>query len=86
VSGGPGAGKTIVGFFLILFGLCITFLGGGCAAFFILEMFGSHSDPESAGYVMIALLTFGAGVLLLRVSIRMLRGKRDEATEKEGLE
>ena len=82
---GPSAGAILIGFFLILCGLCLIFVGGGCAAFFILEMLASHHDPESAGYVMIALLTFGAGLLLLRVSIRMLRGKRGEATAKEGL-
>jgi hypothetical protein len=79
---GPGVGAILIGIFLILFGICLSLVGGGCAALWIVELVGagyvtgtSSGLPTVATMLTIALVTLAAGVLLLRVSIKMLSGK-----------
>jgi threonine/homoserine/homoserine lactone efflux protein len=71
----PGAGAILIGIFLILFGLCVTLLGGGCAAFWILEIAGGGTFTGAGGYLLVALVTLAAGLFLLWISVKMLRGK-----------
>ena len=75
MSEGPSAGAVLLAIFLILFGLCFTLLGGGCAIFWIWAMLQSGSSMNgSGGFMMIGLVTLAVGVLLLWVSVKLLRG------------
>jgi hypothetical protein len=75
MSEGPSAGAVLLAIFLILFGLCFTLLGGGCAVFWIWAMLqGGSSMNGSGGFLMIGLMTLAVGVLLLWVSVKLLRG------------
>jgi hypothetical protein len=75
MSEGPSAGAILLAIFLILFGLCFTLLGGGCAAFWLWAMLqGGSSMNGSGGFLMVGLVTLAVGVLLLWVSVKLLRG------------
>jgi hypothetical protein len=56
---GPGAGNIIAGVVLILFGLCILLVGGGCTIFWLVLL----SDQSSWGSGM------GGGVGMLAISV-----------------
>src|SRR5689334_18199119 len=72
---GPSAGVVLLAIFLILFGLCFTLLGGGCAIFWFWAMAqGASSMNGSGGFLMVGLVTCAVGVLLLWVSVKLLRG------------
>jgi len=74
MSEGPSAGAVLLAIFLILFGLCFTLLGGGCAIFWLWAMLqGGSSMNGSGGFLMIGLVTLAVGVLLLWVSVKLLR-------------
>ena len=74
---GPSAGAILLAIFLILFGLCFTLLGGGCAIFWIWAMLQGGSSMNGTGeFLTIGLVTFAVGVLLLWVSVKLLRGNR----------
>ena len=60
-GGGPGAGQILVGIFLILFGLCVTLLGGGCTIMWVYVLFSEGG-------------AFGGGILLFLVSLAVLAG------------
>jgi hypothetical protein len=75
MSEGPGAGQILVGIFLILCGLCLTLLGGGCTAMWVFVVANEGDTAGAGGYLMMSLVTLGAGILLLWVSIKLLRAK-----------
>ena len=75
MSQGPSAGAVLLAIFLILFGLCFTLLGGGCAIFWLWAMLQTGSSMNgSGGFLMVGLVTLAVGVLLLWVSVKLLRG------------
>jgi hypothetical protein len=81
MSQGPSAGAILLAIFLILFGLCFTLLGGGCAIFWIWAMLQSGSSMnDSGGFLMVGVVTFAVGILLLWVSVKLLRGTPAAAT------
>jgi hypothetical protein len=74
---GPDAGGIIAGIFLILFGLCLTLLGGGCTAMFFFSAGGIGSSSEMwtmMPLVLIALITLGAGIALIWLGIKLMTG------------
>jgi hypothetical protein len=75
MSQGPSAGAILLAIFLILFGLCFTLLGGGCAIFWLWAMLQNGSSMNgSGGFLVMGLVTLAVGVLLLWVSVKLLRG------------
>ena len=73
---GPDAGSIVAGIFLVLFGLCITLLGGACTLMFV----GSFSTMSGADYggmtplFLISLVTLGAGISMIWLGVKLLRG------------
>jgi drug/metabolite transporter (DMT)-like permease len=71
VSEEPSAGGTLVGIFLILCGLCLVLVGGGCALFWVAAMFGG-GDGLAGNYglgiplLLVSLAALGAGAVMLR--------------------
>ena len=74
-GGGPGTGNIIAGIFLILFGLCITLVGGGCTILFLTEF--SNMFQGGMGMLplfLIALVTLGAGIALIWLGVKLMTG------------
>ena len=69
---GPGAGNLIAGIFLLLFGLCITLLGGGCTLMVLTE-FSSMAAEGSLFFLAISLVTLGGGLGLLYLALKLMR-------------
>ena len=74
MSQGPSAGLVLIGIFVILFGLCITLVGGGCT-FFMLSMVGqSQADGgEFAMFLILSLVVLAVGAGVLWVGIKLVR-------------
>jgi len=73
---GPGTGAIIAGTFLILFGLCLTLLGGGCSLILAAEpgsLFGPSRYPI-APFFLIALALLCAGLALIWIGVKLMRG------------
>lgn len=73
MSDGPGAGTVIAGIFLILFGLCITLLGGGCTLM-LLSVASGAQLTEAAPMLLVSLLVLGGGLTVIWAGIRLMRG------------
>ena len=74
MSDGPSPGNVIAGVFLILFGLCITLLGGGCTLLVLAE-FRPGADSGMLFFLALSLVILGGGVSLLWVGFRLVTGK-----------
>lgn len=69
---GPSAGGVIVGCFLLLMGLCLVFLGGGCT----LMILGSLRVPH-LGDLIFMLIPIGflvGGLKMIQAGLRSLGG------------
>jgi hypothetical protein len=71
MSEGPGAGQVLIGIFLILFGLCITLVGGGCTIMWI--MFIANGDTSGAFLFLISLVVLAGGLVTVWAGVKMLR-------------
>jgi hypothetical protein len=72
---GPGAGNIVAGIFLLLFGLCIALVGGGCTILFIGSFSSMGSSPyEATPLFLISLVTLGAGVSLIWLGVKLMSG------------
>ena len=74
MSEGPSAGQILVGIFLILFGLCITLVGGSCTLMWIAFSLHDHSS-DAALLFLVSLATLGAGVATIWAGVKLLRRK-----------
>jgi hypothetical protein len=72
---GPTGGQILVGIFLVLVGLCVTLLGGGCTAMWAFVIFSGSSLGGGGGLLLVSLATLAGGVLTLWVGVKMLMGK-----------
>ena len=73
MSDGPNVGEILIGIFVILFGLCIALVGGGCTIFIL----GSLNASDFAGmsvFLLISLAVLALGLLLLWVGFKLARG------------
>ena len=73
---GPDAGSVVAGIFLLLFGLCITLLGGGCTIMWLGSL-SSFTGPGSTGMLplfLLSLVTLGAGLALIWLGIKLMTG------------
>ena len=76
---GPDAGSIVAGIFLILFGLCLTLLGGGCTVLWIGTVGSSGSGSSNTLYnvlplLLFSLLTLGAGAALIWLGVKLMTG------------
>ena len=74
MSEGPGAGNIIAGIFVILFGLCITLVGGGCTLLLLSEIQSLVSGGGGL-LLVISLVTLGGGLALLWLGFRLVTGR-----------
>ncbi|HEV2865031.1 MAG TPA: hypothetical protein VGX37_00810 [Allosphingosinicella sp.] len=73
MSNGNNAGNIIAGVFLILFGLCITLLGGGCTILMMSEM-GTVMTSSELPFLLVSLVILGGGLALLWVGFKLVTG------------
>ena len=73
---GPGAGGIIAGIFVILFGLCLALLGGGCTILFIASVpgFGSSGGVEAMPLLLLSVVVLAAGLGLIWLGIKLMTG------------
>lgn len=77
MSGGPSPGAILVGIFMILCGLCITLLGGGCTIMWLANIQYLFGDGGTGLFFFaLSLGTLAAGVSLIWFGIRMFGGDR----------
>ena len=70
---GPGAGNIIAGIFLVLFGLCVTLLGGGCTVMMVWEL-ESVVSGGAWPLMFLALITLGGGIALIWLGVKLMTG------------
>ena len=73
MSEGPGAGNVIAGIFLILFGLCITLVGGGCTLL-LLSMSADLYRDGSWMLLLVSLVILGGGLTIVWVGFKLTTG------------
>lgn len=71
---GPDAGSIVAGIFLLLFGLCITLLGGGCTIMFLGSGMGGGGYYEATPFFLFSLVTLGAGLALIWLGVKLMTG------------
>lgn len=72
---GPSAGAILVGIFVVLFGLCITLVGGGCTVMWLYVIFSGSGLGDGALLFLVSLAVFAGGLGILWVGAKMLLGK-----------
>lgn len=70
---GPGAGNIIAGIFLVLFGLCVTLLGGGCTVLMLSEL-ESMVSGGAWPLMFLSLITLGGGIALIWLGVKLMTG------------
>lgn len=73
MSEGPDAGNMIAGIFLILFGLCITLVGGGCTLL-LLSMSADLYRDGSWMLLLVSLVILGGGLTIIWVGYKLTTG------------
>ena len=70
---GPNTAGIIAGIFLILCGLCLTLLGGGCTLF----MFSESAMLQGGGmlFLLLSLIILGGGVAMIWLGIKVMTGR-----------
>lgn len=73
MSDGPNVGEILIGIFVILFGLSIALVGGGCTVFIL----GSMNSTDLSGmaiFLLISLAVLALGLFLLWVGFKLAAG------------
>ncbi|HEY5713078.1 MAG TPA: hypothetical protein VIT38_14385 [Allosphingosinicella sp.] len=65
MSKGPSVGLVLVGLFIILFGLCIALVGGGCTILILLDPPRGELADGFVIFLLMALAALGIGILIL---------------------
>jgi hypothetical protein len=83
MSEGPTTGQKLLGAFMILFGLCVTLVGGGCTFMWLSEISSvSHYSYGMGGIanplLWVSLITFAGGIVCLWVGGKLATGKYRE--------
>jgi len=77
----PRTGQKLLGVFMVLFGLCITLLGGGCTILWLSELnspYGGGMGGIANPLLWISIITFAGGVVCLWVGGKLAAGKYRE--------
>lgn len=81
MSEGPTTGQKLLGVFMILFGLCILLLGGGCTILWLSELSSPYGSPMGGlanPLLWISIVTFAGGVVCVWVGGKLATGKYRE--------
>ena len=77
---GPGAANIVAGIFLIISGLCLILLGGGCSIFLVMMIGESSSggDTSIIPLLLLSILILGAGIALIWLGARLMSGRANK--------
>ena len=83
MSEGPTAGQMLLGIFMVLFGLCVVLVGGGCTVLWLSEIGSrSHYGGGMGGLdnplLWVSIVTFAGGIICLWVGGKLVTGKYRE--------
>lgn len=74
---GPNVGLVLIGIFVLLFGLCITLVGGGCTILLLTMGSGGIGGGGVGGefltFLTISLVVLGVGGLILWGGIKVVK-------------
>ena len=73
---GLGAGNILAGMVLILFGLCLFTIGGGCTALWVAMIFSSSFNTSGLGMLVLSVATAAAGIAAIVGGVKIWRGPR----------
>lgn len=72
----PNVGEILIGIFVILFGLCIALVGGGCTVLLVSVLGeGSGGDGSVAALLLVSLAVLALGLFLTWVGIKLMTGR-----------
>lgn len=74
MSDGPSAGEVLLGIFVILFGLCIAFVGGGCTVV-ILGVLNASDWAAVSFFLLLSLGVLALGLFLAWVGFKVAAGR-----------
>lgn len=73
---GPSAGEILIGIFIVLFGLCIALVGGGCTILLVATLGGgSGGDSGIAALLLVSLAVLALGLFLAWVGVKLMMGR-----------
>ena len=76
---GPGAAGIVAGIFLILAGLCLVLLGGGCSIFLVTLIGQSNGGDSSViPLLLLSVLILGGGIALIWLGVRLMSGRANK--------
>ena len=73
MNDGPNIASISAGIFLILCGLCLTLLGGGCTLFLVSESAMMHGGGVL--FLLLSLILLGGGVAMIWLGIKVMGGR-----------
>lgn len=77
MSEGPSVGDILIGIFIILFGLCIAFVGGGCTVMLVASVGGGWGAGTGGGLALliVSLAILALGLFLILIGFKMMTGR-----------
>jgi hypothetical protein len=79
MSEGPSVGDILIGVFIILFGLCIAFVGGGCTVMLVASLggggWGAGAGGGALALLLVSLAVLALGVFLIWTGFKMMTGR-----------
>ncbi|HEX4739386.1 MAG TPA: hypothetical protein VH331_17700 [Allosphingosinicella sp.] len=72
----PGSGRILAGILLLMFGLCISLVGGSCTVLWLGEL-GANSDGWLGPLLLlVSLAVLALGIFAIVMAVRLFRGPR----------
>lgn len=75
MSNEPNVGEILIGIFIILFGLCIALVGGGCTILLVATLGEGSGDGGLAALLLVSLAVLAFGLFLAWVGIKLMIGR-----------
>lgn len=72
MSDRPDPGMVLIGIFLIMAGVCVTLVGGGCTIWLLTAIL-SYGERGGGGFLAISLCTLAFGIFLVWGGLRLLK-------------
>jgi hypothetical protein len=71
MSDGSSGGRIVAGIFIVLCGLCLALVGGGCTIFIL----GQRTYGDTGLFLLIALAVLALGLFLLWIGFKLLTNR-----------
>jgi hypothetical protein len=73
---GPSGGTVLAAVFLILAGLCLILVGGGCTLLLLgsFRALSGGSGTQAVPFLLLSLVLLGGGIAMVWLGVKLLRG------------